>query len=88
MKKEIGKNYLGKAPRDFHFKADVLKFPEINIFLATSFKIDSKDQHVMTRGNRHRGVNLHPRDKGLATLIPVVLHGGASVVKLARRAAP
>ena len=43
---------------------------------------------VMARGNRRRGVNLGPRDRGLATLIPVVLHGGASGVKLARRAAP
>ena len=43
---------------------------------------------VMTRGNRRRGVNIGPRDKGLATLIPVVLRGGASGVKLARRAAP
>ena len=42
----------------------------------------------LTRGNRRRGVNLGPRDKGLATLIPVVLRGGASGVKLARRAAP
>ena len=43
---------------------------------------------VMTRGNRRRGVNLGPRDKGLATLIPVVLPVGASGVKLAPRAAP
>ena len=44
--------------------------------------------NVMTRGNRRRGVSLRPRDKGLATLIPVVLLVGASVVMLARRGAP
>ena len=42
----------------------------------------------MTRGNRGRGGNLGPRDKGLATRIPVVLRGGDSGVKLAQRAAP
>ena len=43
---------------------------------------------TMTRGNLRRGVNLGPRDKGLATLFPVVLREGASGVKLARSAAP
>ena len=44
--------------------------------------------NVMTRGNRRSGVNLRPRDYGLATLFPVVPHVGASGRKLARRAAP
>ena len=29
----------------------------------------------MTRGKRRMGVNLGPRDKGLATRLPVLLHG-------------
>ena len=43
---------------------------------------------VMSRGKLRRGVNLGPRDKGLATLFPVVLRVGASGLKQARRAAP
>ena len=50
--------------------------------------LDQAPISVITPGNRRRGVNLGASDKGLATLFSVVLSGGATGVKLTRRAPP
>ena len=74
-------NLIENSKRLFYYKMNAT-------FSTVKNMLEKAPISVITRGNRRTGVNLCPRDKGLATLFPVVLREGASGVRLALRAAP